>query len=53
MQINKATWAYYFERKYGWTWSQVVHNLEIHLAAAREIYEKTGDFRQWTCSRAL
>jgi predicted 3-demethylubiquinone-9 3-methyltransferase (glyoxalase superfamily) len=53
LQINKATWAAYFKDKYGWTWSQVVRDLETHLAAAREIYDKTGDWSLWACSPSV
>jgi hypothetical protein len=53
LQINKRTWATYFEAKYGWTWSQIVRDIAIHLAAAREIYDKTGDWSPWACSPSL
>jgi hypothetical protein len=52
MQINKATWAEYFRREYGWTWDQVVLDVDIHLQAAREIFDITEDWTQWSCSPA-
>lgn len=53
MQINKATWAKYFFEKYGWTWEQIVYDLDINLAAAREIYDSTGGWQRWACSDAV
>ena len=50
LQINRATWGPYFAEKYGWTWDQVVRDVEIHIAAAREIYDKRGDWSLWACS---
>jgi hypothetical protein len=49
MQINKATWASYFEAVYGWTWEQVVTDLDIHMAAARHIYDRSNGWFAWNC----
>lgn len=45
MQLARAVWAPVFVRLYGWTWEQVVLDLEIHFAAARHIYDEA--LRAW------
>ena len=50
MQINRRTWEKFFYKKYGWTWRQVVLDLETHLQAAREIYDRAGGWDDWTCA---
>ena len=50
MQINRATWAEYFYEQYGWSWEQLVFDLDINLAAAREIYDRTGGWHRWSCA---
>lgn len=49
MQLNRETWEPYFEEKYGWTWEQVVFDVNIHFQAAREVYDRTGGWARWTC----
>jgi hypothetical protein len=50
MQINRATWETYFFNKYGWTWERVAFDLQTHLLAAREIYEKAHGWDDWSCA---
>ena len=52
MQINRSTWEPYFKTKYGWTWEQIVLDLEIHLRAAREIYDLAHGWGDWECADA-
>jgi hypothetical protein len=50
MQINRSTWEAYFWRRYGWTWEQIVLDLQIHLQAAREIYDLADGWADWECA---
>lgn len=45
MQIDAPTWAPYFADR--WDWPTVVLDLEAHFAAAREIYDRSGNWRPW------
>jgi len=49
MQLNRDTWAGYFQELYGWTWEQVVTDIGVHLKAARVIYDRAGDWTPWRC----
>lgn len=49
MQINKATWADFFEREYGWPWAQVVLDDVTNFQAARIIYDRAGGWTPWAC----
>jgi hypothetical protein len=49
MQINYYTWARYFEQVYGWSWEQVVTDIDIHFMAARHIYDRAGGWAPWGC----
>jgi len=40
-------WERYFWQKYGWTWEQVVADVIIHVAAAREVYDRAGSWLPW------
>jgi hypothetical protein len=49
MQIGQP-WAKHFAAR--WTWAEIVRDLEIHFAAAREIYDLAGDWSPWPyCGR--
>jgi hypothetical protein len=50
MQINRATWEAHFQQKYGWTWEQIVLDLETHLQAAKDIYDQAQGWKDWTCA---
>jgi hypothetical protein len=49
LQINRYTWADYFSGAFGWTWDEVVNNLDIHLRAARYVYDNSGSWYPWEC----
>ena len=49
MQLNRATWEGYFWERYGWSWERVVTDLDIHFAAAREVFERGGGWFPWSC----
>ena len=49
-QISSAVWAAYFEANYGWKWETVVRDLDVHMRAARVIYDEAGDWSPWRCS---
>jgi hypothetical protein len=49
MQINRYTWADYFSESFGWSWDEVVKNLDIHLKAARHVYDRSGSWYPWEC----
>ena len=40
-------WERYFREKYGWSWDQVVTDVIIHVAAAREVYDRSGGWSPW------
>lgn len=42
-----AGWERYFGEKYAWSWDQVVTDVVIHVAAAREIYDRSGGWSPW------
>lgn len=48
-QINRASWERFFLEKYAWTWNQITHDPAINTAAARIIYDRTGDWSAWSC----
>jgi len=53
MQINRW-WLPYFAERFGWTWTQVVQNIDINLMAARIVYhDATGwspsGWSPWEC----
>ncbi len=49
MQLNQYTWAPFFEANYGWTWGQVVTDMDIHFRAARVIYDRARGWSPWRC----
>jgi hypothetical protein len=49
MQINRVTWERFFRVNHGWTWEQVVTDIDIHLQAARIIYERSRGWSPWRC----
>ena len=49
LQINRGTWKDFFEENFGWTWDEVVNNIDIHLQAARFIYDDSGSWTPWEC----
>ena len=50
-QINRQSWEHYFLRTKGWSWAQIVLDPATNVAAARVIFDRTGDFSAWSCSR--
>lgn len=48
LQLNKATWAAYFEREYGWTWATVVKDDAVNRMAAYVIWQRSG-WSAWAC----
>jgi hypothetical protein len=52
-QINRASWEKYFLERYGWTWAQITQDPAINTAAARIIYDRTGDWSAWSCAQQL
>ena len=54
LQLNRQTWANFFLDNYGWTWEQVVNDLDTHLHAAAIVWERAGQiFAPWTCSSVV
>jgi hypothetical protein len=51
-QINRQSWERFFLTRYGWTWEQITHDAAINTAAARIIYDRTGDWSAWSCDPA-
>jgi hypothetical protein len=49
MQLNRFTWEPYFAARTGWTWEQIVADIDIHLQAARIIYDRAGGWEPWRC----
>lgn len=49
-QINRQSWEQFFRTRYGWTWEQITHDAAINTAAARVIYDRTGDWSAWSCN---
>jgi len=49
LQINRGTWADFFQENFGWPWDQVVNNIDIHIQAARFIYDDSGSWTPWEC----
>jgi hypothetical protein len=52
-QINRASWETYFRERHGWTWKQITHDPAINTAAAKVIYDRTGDWSAWSCAKNL
>ena len=52
-QINRASWEKFFIEKHGWTWTQITHDPVINTAAARIIYDRTGDWSAWSCDHQM
>ena len=52
-QINRASWEKYFRERHGWTWTQITHDPAINTAAAKIIYDRTGDWSAWSCATRL
>lgn len=49
MQIGRS-WRGYFASR--WTWEEIVTELDVHFAAAREIYDLAGGWSPWPyCGR--
>ena len=54
MQIARAVWAEWLLANYGWTWSEVVTNVQIQFAAAYIIWERAGSWAPWPyCARGM
>ena len=51
-QITRQSWEQFFRTRYGWTWEQITHDAAINTAAARVIYDRTGDWSAWSCDPA-
>jgi hypothetical protein len=49
MQLNRFTWEPFFAGLNGWTWEQIVTDINIHLQAARIIYDRWGGWEPWRC----
>jgi hypothetical protein len=54
-QLNKATWAWWFARYYGWTWEMIVLNDDFNLEAAyivwhehARVFNENG-WEAWNC----
>ena len=52
-QINRETWERFLLDRYSWSWEQVALDVQTNVAAARVIYDQTGDFSAWSCSKGL
>lgn len=48
LQLNKATWADFFAREYGWTWERVVRDDDLNRVAAYVIWQRSG-WSAWAC----
>ncbi len=48
-QINRFTWERFFLDRYGWSWEQITRDPATNTAAARIIYDRTGDWSAWSC----
>jgi hypothetical protein len=51
-QINRHSWEQFFHALNGWTWDQITRDAAINTAAARIIYDRTGDWSAWSCDPA-
>lgn len=47
MQIARTWWESFFFNNYGWAWEQIVFDLDVHFAAARIIYDRSGSWAPW------
>ena len=52
-QINRESWERFFFERHGWTWDEITYDPVINTAAARIIYDRTGDWSAWTCEDSL
>ena len=52
-QINRASWETFFRERHGWSWMQITHDPAINTAAAKVIYDRTGDWSAWSCADQL
>ena len=52
-QINRASWERFFFLNHGWTWDEITYDPVINTAAARIIYDRTGDWSAWSCEDSL
>jgi hypothetical protein len=52
-QINRASWEQFFLERHGWTWDEITYEAVINTAAARIIYDRTGDWSAWSCDASL
>jgi hypothetical protein len=50
MQLDRYTWAPFFAEGYGWTWDQVVTDVQLNLQAARVVYDRARGWSPWRCS---
>jgi len=49
MQIDKETWADFFAREYGWTWTQIVQDDVLNHRAARVVWDRAGgSWQPWS-----
>lgn len=54
LQLNRSTWEDFFWLNYGWTWDQVVNDLDIHLHAAFIVWQRAGNsWSPWACKSVL
>jgi hypothetical protein len=52
-QINRVSWERFFRDRYGWSWEQITRDPAINTAAARIIYDRTGDWSAWSCDSTI
>jgi len=52
MQLNRSIWEPFFLAKYGWPWELVVNDPVVHVAAAREVFDRSSGWSPWRCSPA-
>jgi hypothetical protein len=50
-QINRESWEAFFMTQRGWSWPQIVLDPATNVAAARIIFDRTGNFSAWSCSQ--
>jgi len=49
-QLNRDVWAPFFQARFGWTWETVVKDVDVHMRAARIVYERGGGWDPWACA---